>query len=136
MKPKKQTTATGKKSYTKTHAFQKRAEKSKQYALECLKKTYGNVSLTCEKVGLSRMTFYKWRSEDPEFNRQVEEINERTLDFVESKLLQGIQDGNVRLIMFYLNAKGKQRGYGLKNETEGDKSGSVMIQISSEEADF
>lgn len=125
-----------KSSYTKTHSYQKRAEKSKRYALESLKSTLGNVSLTCEKVGISRMTFYKWRSEDPEFNRQVEEINERTLDFVESKLLQGIQDGNTRLIMFYLNCKGKKRGYGLKNETEGDKSGAVMIQISSEEADF
>lgn len=128
---------TGKKSsYTKTHAYQKRAEKSKQYALEVLKKNFGNVSLTCEKVGISRMTFYKWRSEDAEFNQEVEDINERTLDYVESKLLQGIQDGNTRLIMFYLNCKGKKRGYGLKNETDGDKSGAVMIQITADEADF
>lgn len=123
-----------KSSYTKTRSYQKRAEKSKQYALKVLKETFGNVSLTCEKVGMSRMTFYKWRSEDPVFNQAVEDINERTLDFVESKLLQGIQDGNAKLIMFYLMNRGRGRGYAQKPDDAIRKPLTVMI--SADEAEF
>ena len=124
-----------KSSYTKTFSYQKRMEQTKRDALEVLKKSFGNVSLTCEKVGVSRQTFYKWRNDDPEFNAEVEAINERTLDFVESKLMEGINNGNTRLIMFYLNCKGRKRGYGLKNETEGEKE-RVVLRITAEESDY
>ncbi|MBQ4080224.1 MAG: hypothetical protein II596_06050, partial [Thermoguttaceae bacterium] len=62
--------------------------------------------------------------------------DERTLDMVESKLIEGINEGNARLIIFYLNCKGKKRGYGLKNESESDKSNGIVINITQEEADF
>lgn len=125
-----------KSSYTKTYSYKKRMEMTKENALKLLQTYYGNISLTCEKLGVTRQTFYKWRSEDREFDRAVEEINERTLDFVESKLLDGINEGNARLIMFYLNCKGKKRGYGLKNESDNDKSNGIVINITQEEADF
>ena len=122
-----------KSNYTKTHSYQKRANLTKQNAIETLKKTFGNVSMTCERLGLSRQTFYKWRNEDPEFNAAVEDINERTLDFVESKMFEGINAGNTRLIMFYLNCKGKKRGYGLKEE---EKNPAIVLKISPEEAEY
>lgn len=125
-----------KKTYTRTFSNEKRAEITKQNALKLLTKCFGNISLTCDKLGVSRQTFYKWRAQDKEFDRAVEEINERTLDMVESKLIEGINEGNARLIMFYLNCKGKKRGYGLKNENESDKTGGIIINISQEEADF
>ena len=115
---------------------EKRQQQAKTKAIEILKKTLGNVSATCDHVGITRQTFYNWRQEDQEFNRAVEEISERTLDFVESKLMQGIQDGNTKLIMFYLNCKGKKRGYGLKDTSENEKSSGLIINISQEEADY
>lgn len=116
--------------------YKERVEIMKRDALTNLRLFFGNVSLTCEKLGISRQTFYNWRAQDSEFNREVEEIDERTLDMVESKLIEGINEGNARLIMFYLNCKGKKRGYGLKNENETDKSSGIIINISQEEADF
>lgn len=121
-----------KKTYTKARTRQAKAKKD---ALEVLRQTFGNVSMCCEKIGISRPTFYQWRADDPAFDAEVEAINERTLDFVESKMIQGIRDGNTRLIMFYLNCKGKKRGYGLKQESENGTS-AITLRFSPEEADF
>ena len=41
----------------------------------------------------------------------IDALNEETLDYAESKLLQSIRDGNVTSIIFYLKTKGKKRGY-------------------------
>lgn len=116
-------------------AVKARQSKIKKEALEVLKKTFGNVSLTCEKLGISRFTFYKWRNEDAEFNEAVEDINERTLDFVESKMIQGIQEGNTKLIIFYLNSKGRRRGYGAV-ENEANKNSAITLKITQDEAEF
>ena len=115
-------------------ATERKQEKQKKAALEYLRKTFGNVSLTCEKIGISRFTFYRWRDEDSEFNAAVEEINERTIDTVESQMLKGIQDGNARLIIFFLSTKGRGRGYGQTKENDGDKS--IAINITQDEAEY
>lgn len=119
----------------KQEQSERRKEKQKKDILKALKNTMGNVSLSCEKVGISRFAFYKWRDEDPEFDKAVEEINERTLDFVESKLMQGIQDGNARMIIFFLSTKGRGRGYGQTKEN-GEKSSGVILNITSDEAEY
>ena len=120
----------------KQEQSERRKEKQKKDILKALKNTMGNVSLSCEKVGISRFAFYRWRDEDPEFDKAVEEINERTLDFVESKLMQGIQDGNARMIIFFLSTKGRGRGYGQTKESGGDKSSGVLLNITSDEAEY
>lgn len=136
MNRRKSQTGSGVSSNTKMNSYQKRMSKTKKDALRILKANFGNVSMTCEQVGIARVTFYKWRSDDPDFDAEVEAINERTLDFVESKMMQGINEGNTRLIMFYLNCKGKKRGYGVKAETEGERSCGVTLHISPNEADY
>lgn len=124
------------KTYKRTYSNQRRMERTKKDALKILKIKYGNISLTCEQVGVSRQTFYKWMHDDPEFNAEVEEINERTLDLVESKMLQGINEGNTRLIMFYLSCKGKKRGYGLKSENGNEKNNAVTLHITADEMEY
>lgn len=133
----KKTESTKKANGTTRPTSQARIAVQKEYALKVLQKNFGNVSLTCETIGISRFEFYKWRKEDPEFNKAVEDINEFSLDMVESAMMKAIfEEGNSRLIMFYLNSKGKKRGYGLKNESDGDKSGAVLLRISPDEAEY
>ncbi len=112
-----------------------RRNRRKKETLDILKSSMGNVSAACEKVGISRATFYLWRQEDSEFDEAVNEINERTLDFVESCLMQGIKNGNAKLIMFYLVNRGRNRGYSTRPE-DTKESSQVKIVLSSEETDF
>lgn len=66
-----------------------------------------NVSVACERVEVSRNTFYKWCMSDPEFKKEVdvaldsgiESIN----DLAESKLIGLINNGNQRAVEYWLN---------------------------------
>jgi hypothetical protein len=66
-----------------------------------------NISICCERVGLSRQTIYRWMEEDRKFRKKV---NESTLlgvesinDLAESKLIGHIKGGCKRSIEYWLN---------------------------------
>lgn len=87
------------------------AKLKKKQLLEALEKTLGIVTPACKAVGISRFQFYKYCKEDPEFKKAVDELQEITLDFVESALLQKVKEGSERSILFYMKYRGRTRGY-------------------------
>lgn len=110
---------------------------SKEDILQALEEKNGIVSIACKSIGLARSTFYKWMSDDPDFKEAVNEIQEVTLDFVESKLMEKISGVTVKkgetdegedivydvppsdtAIIFYLKTRGKKRGYIEKSELD------------------
>ena len=91
--------------------------------LEALKASAGLVTQACKKVGIgSRKTLYEWRSKDPDFAAAWEEASkeasEMALDLAESALMRNIQAGDTKAIKFYLQCKGKSRGYDLRQEID------------------
>ena len=70
----------------------KRYKREKAFLEEI--RTVPNISLACEKVGLSRNTVYRWCKEDPAFKVRLDEaINtgtESINDLAESKLISYI----------------------------------------------
>lgn len=64
------------------------------------------VQIACQKSGVSRATFYRWRSEDEEFKKQTETaIKDGVLlinDLAESQLLAAIKEQNLTAIIFWL----------------------------------
>ncbi len=78
---------------------------TKELLLEQLKKT-PIVQIACEKVGLSRVSFYNWKKKDPEFATQVDEavlegcslVN----DLAESQLIGAVKEGNIQGIAYWL----------------------------------
>ena len=93
-------------------------EINKKAILEALEKSLGVVTTAVKLVGISRSTFYKWIQEDQEFAKAVKEIENITLDFVESQLHKQIRDGNTPSTIFYLKTKGKKRGYYEKQQLD------------------
>jgi hypothetical protein len=102
-----------------------RASKSgdigKEKMLKALSENYGFVSTAAEIVGISRHTHYKWLREDPIYAEAVEMIHEKKLDDVECKLMQHIESGSETAVYFFLNHRGKSRGYNVKEDTEQPK---------------
>jgi hypothetical protein len=74
-------------------------------------KNIPNISLACEKVGLSRNTIYRWCQEDPDFKRLMEEALESGVnsvnDLAHSKLTKLINDGSLPAIKFWLENNDK-----------------------------
>ena len=64
------------------------------------------IQIACQKSGVSRATFYRWRSEDEDFKKQTETaIQDGVLlinDLAESQLLAAIKDQNLTAIIFWL----------------------------------
>ncbi len=70
-------------------------------------RTIPNISLACEKVGLSRNTIYRWCNEDQDFKERLDNAiktgTESINDLAESKLINHINSGNLRAIQYWLD---------------------------------
>ena len=86
-------------------------EQHKKAVIEALEQSLGVVTTAIKKVGIGRTTYYKWLKEDEEFKKEVEDIENISLDFAESQLHKQIKEGSTAATIFYLKTKGKKRGY-------------------------
>lgn len=102
--------ATSKKKETKKRN-DKGTKDDKELFLKLLVRNAGNKSKACKAMNMSRQTVYNWMDDDPEFKKQVDEVEEILIDDAESALMKAIKDGNVTAIIFFLKTKGKSRGY-------------------------
>lgn len=73
--------------------------------LEQLKKT-PIVQVACEKIGIGRSTYYRWREENKEFTKQADQaLQDGKLlvnDMAESQLISAIRDKNMTATIFWL----------------------------------
>jgi len=91
-----------------------------------LTKSKGIVTTACNNSGVSRSSFYVWIAEDPEFKKEVDDITEQAIDYVEGKLYQLIENEDTAATLFYLKTKGRKRGY---QEKVDDQAAQVKIVI-------
>lgn len=72
----------------------------------------GNVSEACNTANITRNTLHNNWAKDKVFIALRNEIEEMKLDVAEAKLFNHIADGNLKAVMYYLDRKGKKRGWG------------------------
>jgi hypothetical protein len=102
-------------------------EALKKNFLESLTKNMGIIGNACKAANVSVSSIWEWRKVDKEFDAAVNEAETRQIDFVETKLFQRINDGDIAAIIFFLKTKGKKRGYTEKIEV--DVSGEITHNI-------
>ena len=83
----------------------------KQQMIKVLKKTLGVLGPACDTVDITRQTHWRWMNEDESYRKKVEELEDVRLDFAESALFKNMKDGKEKSILYYLDTKGKSRGY-------------------------
>lgn len=103
------------------NAILERQQKDKENLIEQFKKT-PIIQLACEKAGIGRATYYRWRREDSEFARYCDDALRESVglmnDMAESQLLSAIKEKNMTAIIFWL--KHRHKGYSTKIELSGD----------------
>jgi len=98
--------------------------------IEVFEKKGGNIDASCKAFGISRQTFYNWKSDDQDFADKISNVQEGLIDFVESKLMENIKDNDTTSTIFYLKTKGKSRGYTERQEIEHQgKNVNIEIQL-------
>jgi len=82
-----------------------KSQKEKESLIEQLKKT-PIIQLACERTGISRATYYRWRKEDQQFAKKADEsLIEGILlvnDMAESQLMSAIREKNMTAIIYWL----------------------------------
>ena len=80
--------------------------KTKQNLLKEIEK-FGNVYLSCLKIGVDKATYYRWKQKDEKFREKADEAErigrENISDIAEHALLQNIKEKNQRAIEYALN---------------------------------
>lgn len=110
-------------------------DEKKQF-VATLKRTKGNISKACEKLRISRETYYEWKKLDPEFKKECDEMPKYLGDYVVSKLFGLIEKGNVKAIIFYCQTQLKDRGFGNKLEVTGNNGAPLNGLSFAEERDL
>ncbi len=91
----------------------------KEDIIEALEANGAFLTNTAKALGISLQGLIKRIANNPDLKAKVEEINERKLDFTESKLMKLIRQGNLGAICFHLKCKGKHRGWVERHELTG-----------------
>ncbi len=94
-----------------------RQDKQKEVLVEELRKR-PIVQSACQKVGIGRASYYRWRKEDPGFAAAVDEAVESGVglvnDVAETQLMTAIREGNMTAVVFWL--KHHHRSYATRVE--------------------
>ena len=110
-----------------TQRIDERVAQEKADLLQALANTSGIVSSACKAANVSRMTYYRWYNEDPDFREKADDIKELQKDFAESLILKKMKEGDTTMIIFYAKTQMKDRGYTERNEITG-KDGEDLIK--------
>jgi len=95
-------------------------QQTKQKLIQELKK-YPIVQVAVKNCNVARSTFYRWKTEDLQFSKEVDDaINEGSTvitDMAESQIIQAIKDQNIQAIIFWL--KSRHKAFSSKVELSG-----------------
>ena len=108
-------------------------KENKEKLIEALKQSLGVVTTACDNIGITRQTYYYWLKTDDDFRKEVEDLENVTLDFAESQLFKQIKEGSTAATIFYLKTKGRKRGYIEKTELDVTNKNPDFSQLSTEE---
>lgn len=103
----------------------------KEEVLKNLALTHGIVDPACKPLGITRWQVYLWVEEDPDFAKRFSEIKEASLDFVETKLYDLANKGNVQALTFMARCLLGGRGWKYNDTEVKIQNNSIVFQIGS-----
>jgi len=97
-----------------------------------IKKARGNISVAAAACGVCRTTFYNRLNDLETVKKVLHDVREKRTDYVEDKLMELIDVGNITAIIFYLKTQAKSRGYVERQEREitGKDGKELVINLS------
>lgn len=94
--------------------------------IEAVKDSRGFVTTIAKKLGCARPYVYQLAKKFPTVQAAIDNEREGLKDFVEGKLIQQIDGGNITAIIFYLKTQAKDRGY--IERVEQEHSGEIYLK--------
>jgi len=89
-----------------SNAIIKRQKKEKELIIENLEQM-PIIQIACNKSGIGRATFYRWKAHDQQFAKDADKAYEEGVclinDIAESQLLSAMKEGNLTAVLYWLN---------------------------------
>jgi hypothetical protein len=103
----------------------------KEEWLKAVRDNAGIIGGIAATLKLDRTTVFRKAQAEPWLKEAIFEATESTLDLAELSMRAAIECGNMKAIMWFLERKGRDRGYGkeLKIETDSASKPNVVIYI-------
>jgi len=90
----------------------------------------GVLCAVASKLGISRFTVARHRDKDPKIAEMFKEALAIASDQAEANILTALQGGNLKVSMWFLERKAKDRGYGKELKVETDsKIATVQVVL-------
>jgi len=102
---------------------------TEKYISQVLQMTRGNIAEAADRLRMSYHDLEELILLSPNLKRKKVETRNRRLDLAEKKLLEKIDGGDLRAIMFLLERQGRERGWGLTQGLELSGKDDKNIQI-------
>ncbi|TIP69427.1 MAG: hypothetical protein E5X53_32685 [Mesorhizobium sp.] len=104
---------------------------------KALRLSAGLMSVASRRLNVSRTTLHAFVNEYPELREIRREIDDEIGDLAESALINGVRRGDPRSVMFYLDHKARDRGYGRQRvEVVGPNGGPVAVEMADPAAEL
>lgn len=95
--------------------------------IAAIRESRGFISSACNILECSRDHFYVKMKGFPTVQAALEEEREKRHDYVESRMMSRIAEGDTTMIIFYLKTQAHMRGYRERVEISGPNSGPIPI---------
>lgn len=100
----------------------------KELFIKSITNSMGIKSAIVKRAGCSRQTLDNAIERWPELGVLIDEERSRIVDLAESKLLQQVDAGEMRAILFTLETLGKDRGWSKRTEVTG-RDGAALLDV-------
>lgn len=87
----------------------------------------GIISYAAKACGVSRVTIYKFLDKHPELKEVREQATEELIDVAERYVQDAVEEKDMKTIRWFLERKGKERGYVTRQEQTGKDGEPLQI---------
>lgn len=89
----------------------------------------GVVTTAAKSIDIARSTHYEWMENDPAYKQKIIDLREVKKDFVESKLMKLVEQGDTAATIFSAKTLLKDRGYVERQEITGADGKAVINEL-------
>lgn len=104
-------------------------KQTKESYLKAIEGSGGIIKLIAAKLKVTRQTVTARIAKDDELQAAVEAEKTDCLDLAEENIKQALKARNMKVTMWYLDRKGKDRGYGNQLNVEGTLENKVDVVL-------
>lgn len=101
-------------------AKQTKSKITQEQWIQAVRDSAGIVAAVAARLGIARQTVWENRKKHEWLEAAFKETTNESLDLAETNIQQAIAAGNLKVTMWYLERKGKTRGWGREIQIESD----------------